>query len=173
MNKTLISLGEKIHDGLRAFAEVCPSEWIYRNLEGGCVVGSYLFWKEAKKRGIEATFMRGCAHCWLESSSYIYDITACQFAYPNLCHLEDMETFPKVRVIPLSEVPELGSNEPMPREDIWSLPRERWGINRYATRNSWHSNSEDNLISLQYWPQGQRVKGYHLSFLEDGRARVF
>src|SRR5208282_2199054 len=119
MNKTLISLGEKIHDGLRAFAKVCPSEWIYPNLEGGCAVGSYLFWKEAKARGIEGTFMRGCMHCWLESSGYIYDLTACQFAYPNPCHLEGMETFPKVRIIPLSEVPELGSNEPMPREDIW------------------------------------------------------
>lgn len=176
MNQVLIQLGEKIHDALRVFSHQCEKDWIRRNLSGGCAVGTYFLWQEATKRGIPALFQAGANHCWLESEGYLYDLTACQYTCPNHvgCSEADLDRFLKVRVMALSELEPCPDNYLIPKEDTRTLPQEKWGSNIYSARNAWYKTSRENIDHInRFWPQGQRIKGYHLEWISPEQAYLF
>jgi hypothetical protein len=150
--------------------------WIWPNLSGGCAVGSYFLLKAAKEKGIQATFMVGAGHCWLESEGYIYDITASQFTNSLVCDMCDaaMDQAVKVRVVSLSDIPYFAPGKLMPQKDHYSLPRHMYGMNRYQTRGFFFNTSEDNIAHINTnYPQGQRVRGYHMERLSNDKVRIF
>jgi hypothetical protein len=150
VNQTIISLGEKIHDALRTFADVCDKDWIRPNLSGGCAVGSYLLVEELKSRGITARLVVAETHCWIESEDYIYDITASQYTCPIVRSMSDMDNVEKVRVIPKTN-------------DLTGPYVEAIDV---ADPVAWLNNTYDGF------PQGQRPKGYRIEWNDDS-ARIY
>jgi hypothetical protein len=162
-NIDLIKLGEQIHDAMRVFAKSSDKNWIWHNLEGGCAIGSWLLVKEAGKRNIQAKFIIGAGHCWVESNKYIYDITATQFKYKiyNNC-LADIkgEMLPKVLVRKLSDLPKVY---------VRKLSDEDNTEYHYSfCRKNYYTDSKEGIIHInENWPVGQRIKDYRLTWKGD------
>lgn len=156
MQTHLILQGEKIHQALRHFARVSDKDWIRLNLEGGCAVGSYFLFLEGQRVGLPTTFVAGCGHCWVECDDFIYDLTACQFTDP-MVRGPDQEMTVQVRVVPRKEV------EHIPYHQVLLSGQE--GYSKYQTRlpSMWNHIQHIN----HNFPQGQRIKGYHLQWSED------
>lgn len=74
----------------------CVKRWVkndpcidYKDLMGACAIASYTLWKALKVLGYEkanlvcvSTIDYG--HCWVEYRGYVIDITATQFAGPEI-----------------------------------------------------------------------------------------
>jgi hypothetical protein len=59
---------------------------IARDMTGACAIASYTLWRVLRARGRVATLVLQTdeyeAHCWVELSGYVVDITATQFDGP-------------------------------------------------------------------------------------------
>lgn len=64
--------------------------WNY-NLQGGCLMASYMLRYVLDKHGVSSKLMRGefngCYHWWIEVDDYIVDITATQFGNRNKVYI--------------------------------------------------------------------------------------
>lgn len=109
VNQHLISLGTVIHDAIRQYAIARREVWrrrpygIDENLQGACVMGSYLLWLEAQKSGIECQMILGWRHAFIKHEGLLYDPTFVQFTKP--CHQLPNDNDPKLQVWHPDQIP--------------------------------------------------------------------
>ena len=138
----IVALGEKIHNALQEHIKRDGSTYIWKELAGGCAVGSWLLVDQLKKKhGMQATFVASSTHAFAEYGDFIYDVTATQFGVIN-----------KVLVTHKSEIHKLSSS---------------WLKSAYTsdTRNGIkHVNEE--------WPEGQQPRNYRMIWNNQYKATI-
>lgn len=147
MHSKIIALGTKIHDAMHDYVVRVghTNHWDY-DLEGGCAVGSYFLLREMKKKlGLDATFIAGPCHAWIEYDGYIYDVTASQFDIPE-----------KVFILEKSKVSSIVGGF----------------LYSQAAYNAPECDRETIDYVNEWWPTAQRPIQYKLRWLNQYKARI-